>query len=81
MKTTWYVRACGLNTLVVYFGSKPVMYWGGGGGCDNKEWDLNWDHPFPEVLGYNRREDIKEIDITEFKTQQNDGISTNYNNM
>ena len=32
--------------------------------CDNKEWDLNWEHPFVGVSGYKRRSDIREVDIT-----------------
>ena len=41
--------------------------WYMGGECDNKDWDLNREHPFPKVLGYKRRKGIKEVDVTEFK--------------
>ena len=34
-----------------------------GGKRDNKEWDVNWEHPFPRVSGYKRRGDIKKVDI------------------
>ena len=33
-----------------------------GGKCDNEE-----ERPFPWVLGYKRRNDNKEVDITEFR--------------
>ena len=36
-----------------------------GGKCDNKKGDLNWAHPLLRVLGYKRRNDINEGDITE----------------
>ena len=36
------------------------------GKCDNKEGELNWEHRFPKVLGY-ERSGIKEGDITEIK--------------
>jgi hypothetical protein len=32
--------------------------------CDNKEWDLNYEHPLPRVSGYLRVSDITEVDIT-----------------
>ena len=38
-----------------------------GGKCDNKKWDLNRARPFPRVLGYKGKSDIKEVGITEFK--------------
>ena len=41
--------------------------WYMGGKRDNEEWDLSWEHPFPKVSGYKRRNDIKEVDITEFR--------------
>ena len=35
---------------------------------DNKEWDSSQGKiPFPKVLRYKRRSDIKKVDITEFK--------------
>ena len=34
---------------------------------DNKEWNSNKEHQFPWILGYKRRGDIKEVDITEFR--------------
>ena len=37
----------------------------------NKEWDLNYGHPFPRILGYKRRDGIKKIDNTEFKVYNN----------
>ena len=44
--------------------SKPMIYMRE---RDKKEWDLNWEHPFPRVSRYKTRSDIKEVDITEFK--------------
>ena len=41
--------------------------WYIGGRCDNKEGGLNWEHMFPRVLGYKRRSDIIECDITDVK--------------
>ena len=35
-----------------------------GGKPENKELDLNLEHPFAIVYGYKRRSDIKEVDIT-----------------
>ena len=35
--------------------------------CDNKKWDLNYEHPFPRVLGYKRVYDIMEVDIMKFR--------------
>ena len=32
--------------------------------CDNKEWGMNYEHPFPRVLGY---DNIMKVDITEFR--------------
>ena len=34
---------------------------------DNKEWDSNWKHMFPRVLGYKKRGEIEEADTAEFK--------------
>ena len=34
---------------------------------DNKEWNLNWEHPFLKILGYERRSDIKKVGNAEFK--------------
>ena len=34
---------------------------------DNKEWELNYAHPFPRVSGYQRVSDIMEVDISEFR--------------
>ena len=33
----------------------------------NKEWDFNWEHPFPRVSRYKRMSDIKEVGITKFR--------------
>ena len=41
--------------------------WYMGGKCDNKDWDLNCEHPFSKVSGYKRRSDVKEFDIMEFR--------------
>ena len=41
--------------------------WYMGGKPDNKEWGLNGEPPLHMVLGYNRRSDIKEANITEFR--------------
>ena len=60
MVTMWYGQVGGLNPLV----SKPMIY---GGKCDNKERDLKLEDPFPRVLGYKKRIDIKEVGITEFR--------------
>ena len=40
---------CGLTSLVVCINDKirDVRE-----KCDNKEWDLNYEHPFPRVSGY-----------------------------
>ena len=38
-----------------------------GGKRDNKDWNLNLEHPFPRVSRYKRKSDIKEVDIMEFK--------------
>ena len=54
----WFESSCGL----VY--CQNPWYMGEKG--KNKEWDLNSKHPFPKVLGYKKRSDIKEIDIIEF---------------
>jgi hypothetical protein len=42
--------------------------WYMGEKCDNKKWDLHWKHPFPRISRYKKRNDIKEVDITEFKS-------------
>lgn len=39
----------------------------GGGGCDDKEWDLNWEHPLPRVLEYKRTSDMEDVDATVFR--------------
>ena len=39
-----------------------------GGTRDNKEWELNWEQPFPRILGYKRKSDIKEVDIMEIQS-------------
>jgi hypothetical protein len=41
--------------------------WYMGGKRDNKEWDFNWEHSFPRILEYERKSDIKEVDIMEFR--------------
>ncbi len=64
MMTTWCVRACGLNSLVVYFNVKTHDIWEGNVTIRRA---LNWEHPFPRVLGYKRRSDLKEVDIKEFR--------------
>ena len=46
----------------IAFMSKPLIY---GREMCNKEWDLNWEHPFPRVLRYKRRNNIKEVDTME----------------
>lgn len=38
-----------------------------GGKSDNKERDFNREHPFPTVSGHKRRNDIKEVDVTEYR--------------
>jgi hypothetical protein len=38
-----------------------------GGKRDNKEWDFNQEHSFPRILEYERKSDIKEVDIMEFR--------------
>ena len=35
--------------------------------CDNKEWDLNYEHLFPRVSWYKSVIVIMEVDITEFR--------------
>ena len=47
------MRGCGLS----YKGEK----------CDNKGWDLNYEHPFPRVSGYYGVSDIMEVPIMEFR--------------
>ena len=43
------------------------MFCGNQSARDNKEWYWNWEHLLPRVLGYKRKKnDIKEVDITEF---------------
>ena len=38
------------------------------GGKRDKEWlRLSWEHPFPRVLEYKRRNGIKEVDIMDFE--------------
>ena len=41
--------------------------WYMGGIHNNKEWDLNWERLLPRVWGYNKRSDIMEVDVTEFR--------------
>ena len=43
------LRGYGLTSLVVALIANP---WNKGEKCDNKEWDLNKEHPFPRILGY-----------------------------
>ena len=35
-----------------------------GGKCDNKDYDLKWEHMFSSLLRYKRRNNIKEVHIT-----------------
>ena len=42
--------------------------WHMGGKCDNKEWDSNYEHPFPKVPKYKRRSGIKGVDVIEFRS-------------
>ena len=44
MMTAWCMRVCGLNYLVVYTIVKTHDRWERN--MTNKEWDLNWEHPF-----------------------------------
>jgi hypothetical protein len=60
---------CGLTSLVVCI--KWQISWYKGEKCDNKEWDLNYQHPSPRVLGYYRVCDIMRVDITEFRVYCN----------
>ena len=41
---------CGLTSLMVCIWWQILWY--KGEKCDNKEWDLNYKHPFPRVLEY-----------------------------
>lgn len=38
-----------------------------GGKRNNSECDLNGDHLYPRVSGYERRSDIKDVNIMEFR--------------
>ena len=51
------VRACPLNSLVVYFNVKSHHIWEGN--VTIRGDILNKQHPFPRVSGYMRRSDIK----------------------
>ena len=62
MMITWCVW---LNSLVICFNVKTCDIWERK--HDNKEWDLNWEHLFPRVLGYKKKSDIKEVDDREFR--------------
>ena len=61
-------RACGLNSLVVYFYVKAYDMWEGymGRKRDNKEGDLNEETPILKVPGY-ERSNIKEVGIMEIR--------------
>ena len=52
-----------LKFLVVYLNVNTHDLWEEN--MTKKEWDLNWEHPFPRVSGYERRSDIKKVEITE----------------
>jgi hypothetical protein len=41
--------------------------WYKGKKCDSKEWDLNEEHPFPRVLGYQTTTNITRVDIMKFR--------------
>ena len=44
------MRGCGLTSLVVCINDKNLWY--KGEKCDNKEWDLKYEHPFLRVSRY-----------------------------
>jgi hypothetical protein len=44
-----------------------TISWYKGEKHDNKEWDSNYEHLFPRVLGYYIVNDIMEVDIKEFR--------------
>jgi hypothetical protein len=46
--------------------------------CDSMERDLNYEHPFLRVSGYERVCDTMEVVITEFKVYKPCHISLNY---
>ena len=53
---------CDVCECVVWIQNPWYMEWN----CDNKEWNLNWEHVFPKICEY-KRSDIKEVDSTEFR--------------
>ena len=65
--TYWHISQCeGVGWLLWWFALIQKKPWYKGEKCDNKEWVLNYEHPFPWVSRYWRVSDIMEVDITEF---------------
>ena len=53
-KLTLHINMAQLKMWVVFFSGLHYRQslWYKGEKCDSKEWDLNYEHPFPRVSGY-----------------------------